>query len=59
MPGPTFDQCFVANDQDTLIEQSFTLINSHVYFFLKLHNFNVVKTTSVKFSHDRYILYDL
>ena len=30
MPGPTFDQCFVALDRDTLIEQSLTLINGHV-----------------------------
>ena len=26
MNGPIFDQCFVAKDQDTLIEQSLTLI---------------------------------
>ena len=43
MHGPTSDQYFVANDQDTLIEQSLTLLSSRVYFFLKLHNFNKVK----------------
>ena len=37
IPGSTFDQCFVAKDRDTLIEQSLTLISSNVYFFLKLY----------------------
>jgi len=41
MPGPTFDQCFVAKDRDTLIEQSLTLSA----MFMKPHNFNTVNTT--------------
>ena len=39
LPGPTFDQGFVAKDLDTLIDQSLTLIKKRVYFFLQLHNF--------------------
>ena len=35
MPGPTFDQCFVAKDQDTLIEHSLTLIKQPCLFLFE------------------------
>ena len=39
MPGSTFDQCFVAKDQGTLIEQSLTLMKQSYLFLFETTQF--------------------
>ena len=39
MPVPTFDKYFVAEDQDTLIEQSLTLIKQPYLFLFEATQF--------------------